>query len=403
MKQIDNIPSLGPSPYPDIPSSVFDVSGIIKLLANINSNKANGPDLIQCWVLKEAAAEITPFLQFLYTQSVATGQLPADWQKANITPVSEKGDKHQPANYRPISLTAMPCKILEHIIFHDIMAHLDSMNILIKSQHGFRRKLSCETQLVTTIEEIGRALDNGNQSDLIIMDFSKAFDTVPHQRLISKLDYYGIRGNLKSWITTWLTCGEQSVVIDGLSSPAVHASSGVPQGTVLGPLMLLLYINDIGDNCNSAIRLFADDTILYSIIESTLDAGQLQLDLSTIEQWAKKWLMQFNPNKCFVMRVTRKSHPIIFDYKLMGHTLESASHYPYLEVELSSSLDWSHHIDMKTNKANRTLGFLKRNLGKCPESIKELSYKSLVRPHLEYARTVWDPWKDKHINQIEAV
>lgn len=188
-----------------------------------------------------------------------------------------------------------------------------------------------------------------------------------------------------------------------LSSPAVHVSSGVPQGTVLGPLMFLLYINDIGDNCNSAIRLFADDTILYSIIESTLDAGQLQLDLSTIEQWAKKWLMQFNPNKCFVMRVTRKSHPIIFDYKLMGHTLESASHYPYLGVELSSSLDWSHHIDMKTNKANRTLGFLKRNLGKCPESIKELSYKSLVRPHLEYASTVWDPWKDKHVNQIEAV
>lgn len=241
-----------------------------------------------CRVLKEAAAEIAPFLQFLYTQSVATGQLPADWLKANITPVFKKGDKHQPANYRPISLTAVPCKILEHIIFHDIMAHLDSMNILIKSQHGFRRKLSCETQLVTTIEEIGRALDNGNQSDLIIMDFSKAFDTVPHQRLISKLDYYGIRGNLKSWITTWLTCREQSVVVDGVSSPAVHVSSGVPQGTVLDPLMFLLYINDIGDNCNSAIRLFAYDTILYSIIESTLDAGQLQLDLSAIEQWAKK-------------------------------------------------------------------------------------------------------------------
>ena len=263
---------------------MFSVPGIAKLLANIDPRKANGPDLILCWVLKATADVIAPFLQFLYTQSLESGKLPSDWLKANIIPVFKKGSKHLPANYRPISLTAVPCKILEHIIFHDIMAHLESENILVKHQHGFRKKLSCETQLITMIEEISRSLDCGQQTDLIIMDFSKAFDVVPHQRLIRKLDYYGIRGNLKNWLSTWLTCREQTVVVNGTSSNSVYVSSGVPQGTVLRPLMFLLYINDIGDNCSSSIRLFVDDTILYSVIENIGSVNLLQSDLYAVEQ-----------------------------------------------------------------------------------------------------------------------
>ena len=130
--------------------------------------------------------------------------MPSDWLKANITPVFKKGSKHLAVKYRPISLTAVPCKILEHIVLRDIMGHLDTINILVNSEHGFRRKFSCETQLITTIEEIAKALDNGKQADHIIMDFSKAFDVVPHRRLINKLDYYGIRGHYKDWLTNWL-------------------------------------------------------------------------------------------------------------------------------------------------------------------------------------------------------
>ena len=183
------------------------------------------------------------------------------------------------------------------------------------------------------------------------MDFSKVFDTVPHQRLIIVLDYYGIHGHHKVWLTNWLTRREQTVVVDGVSSPPFHVSSAVPQGTVLGRLMFLLYTNDICSDCSSTIRLFADDIILCSIVESTSDAKHLQSDLSTIERRSQKWLMQFNPSKCFVMRITRKCEPVIFYYKLIGHTLESALHYPYLGVELSSTLDWSHYIDNKVNKA----------------------------------------------------
>ena len=149
---------------------------------------------------------------------------------------------------------------------------------------AYQAYIEAYTQLITSIEEIAKTLYNGKQTDLIIMDFSKAFDVVPHQRLINKLDYYGIRGCHKVWLTNWLTCRERSVVVDGVSSPPVHVLSGVPQGTVLGPLMFLLYINDIGYDCSSTIRLFADDTILYSIVELTSDAERLQSDLSAIER-----------------------------------------------------------------------------------------------------------------------
>ena len=139
-------------------------------------------------------------------------------------------------------------------------------------------------------------------------------------------------------------------------------------------------VNDIGDNCSSSIRLFADDTILYSVKENIGSANLLQSDLYAVEQWANKWLMQFNPNKCSVMRITRKTEPVIYDYKLMGQTLKSVLRHPYLGVELSNTLDWGHHIDIKVNKANQTLGVLRSNLGNCSESIKDLSIRHLWDP-----------------------
>ena len=181
----------------------------------MDCKKANGPDGIPCYILKEAAAELAPFLQFLFMQSLHTGSAPQAWLKATVVPVHKKGNRSQVDNYRPISLTSVPCKIMEHIIFHEMMSHLDSNQVLVNYQHGFRKKLSCETQLICTVEEIARSLDKGEETDLIIMDFSKAFDSVPHQRLLMKLRYYGIRGILNTWLTQWLTCRSQSVVVDG--------------------------------------------------------------------------------------------------------------------------------------------------------------------------------------------
>ena len=165
-----------------------------------------------------------------------------------------------------------------------MMSHLDSNQVLVNNQHGFRKKLSCETQLICTVEEIARSLDKGEETDLIIMDFSKAFDSGPHQRLLVKLRFYGIRCIPSTWLTQWLTCRSQSVVVDGYNSPDVPVLSGVPQGTVLGPLLFLLYINDIGENCTSRMRLSADDSLIYSTIESCNDVAKLQSDLTALQE-----------------------------------------------------------------------------------------------------------------------
>ena len=272
-------PTLDHSSIPDIPPLHFHTTGIAKLLSNVDPKKASGPDNIPCQVLKESAQYIAPYLQVIYSQSYHTGTLPQDWLTANVTGIYKKGDKSKCENYRPVSLTSVPCKIMEHILFHHIMEHLDHHQIIVKYQHGFRRAHSCETQLVTTVEEIARQLDSRTQVDLLILDFSKAFDTVAHERLLDKIDHYGIRGPIKDWIGRWLTNRTQRVVVDGDSSSATDVLSGVPQGTVLGPLMFLLYVNDIGDNVTSSIKLFADDCLLVRTIHTPEDAEALQNDL----------------------------------------------------------------------------------------------------------------------------
>ena len=292
---------------------------------------------------------------------------------------------------------------MEHIVYHHIMNHLEIHNILSNNQHGFRRHHSCETQLVSTIETIARSLDNGKQIDLLVLDFAKAFDTVAHERLLLKLGNYGVSGALNSWIRVWLTQRTQQVVVEGESSDERQVKSGVPQGTVLGPLMFLLFINDIGDGINSQLRLFADDSLLFKTINNDNDANQLQKDLDQLISWSKKWQMSFNPTKCNTLRITKKKRPIQQRYSMLGHTLQEVDTASYLGVELSSTLSWDNHVNKITAKANRTLGFVKRNLGKCPSNIKAQAYQALVRPHLEYTSSAWDPYTSKHKSQIEMV
>ena len=402
-ENMTSFPDMGTSNTSNIGDIQIDEKGITKLLQHLNINKACGPDNISCRILKEAAEEIAPYLKFIFDRSLELQEVPHDWRTANITALYKKGDKSQPVNYRPVSLTSVPCKVMEHILFKHIMEHLEANNILADFQHGFREKRSCETQLIITVEEISRYLDNRQQVDLLILDFSKAFDTVPHHRLLQKLDHYGVRGNIHGWLKSWLTSRDQRVVVDGDHSTSVPVRSGVPQGTVLGPLMFLLYINDIGDDIKSSIRLFVDDSLIYMAISSRDHCQQLQDDLTTVVNWTKKWQMIFNPSKCYVLQIARVRTLISYPYHMDGHVLETVSHNPYLGVELTNTLSWDTHIQKIIGKANRSLGFLRRNLGKCPTNIKRHAYLGLVRPHLEYASSVWDPHLQKHIYQLEMV
>jgi len=288
---------------------------------------------------------------------------------------------------------------MEHIIYHAIIEHLNSHNIIIENQHGFRSQHSCVTQLIALIEDLSFAMDH----HVILLDFSKAFDSVPHQRLLKKLQHYGINNNIYNWIETWLTKRSQCVVLNGVSSDSVPVQSGVPQGTVLGPLMFLLYINDISKGIHSPLRLFADDCLLYKVVTTEQDALQLQKDLDLLFKWAEKWQLKFNINKCTLMRFTRSTSPLTFSYQLNDHVLSTVDQHLYLGVLLHRKLSWSQHISYITRKATRTLNFLKRNLSNCSPEVKAAAYVSMVRTSMEYAAAVWDPHQVGDIQELEKV
>ena len=195
--------------YPTISDINIDVEGVDKLLKNINVKKASGPDGVSSQILRDLSEELSPVIVKIFSQSLNSGELPDDWLTANITAIFKKGKKCDPANYRPVSLTSVTCKLMEHILFRHIMDHLEKYDILSSFQHGFRSNHSCESQLLITVEDLARNLDRGLQTDVLILDFQKAFDMVPHQRLIRKLDFYGIRGTILTWITKWLSARTQ--------------------------------------------------------------------------------------------------------------------------------------------------------------------------------------------------
>ena len=216
---------------------------------------------------------------------------------------SKKGGKSDPSNYRPISLTCVLCKVLEHIVASSVAKHFTELDILYDLQHGFREKRSCEMQLIMLVDELAKNMQMGKQTDLILQDFSKAFDKVAHEKLLLKLHQYGIRGDTLNWIKDFLDNRKQTVVINGINSDEVPVSSGVPQGSVLGPILFLAYICDLSEQVKSRVRLFADDTAMYLVISSTTEGQVLQTDLACLEQWEKMWDMQLNPSNCQVLHI----------------------------------------------------------------------------------------------------
>ena len=273
---------------------VFSQTGVLKLLANLNPSKSAGPDAISSRCLRDLATEITGMLTYNFQQSFNRGSIPKDWSTAMVVPVHKKSNKDNLENYRPISLTCLCCKTMEHIVLSQLNDHLSRNNILSSLQHGFRARLSCETQLVLTFHDWASILNQRGQVDALFLDFSKAFDKVSHEKLLHKICQYGINGRTHAWISAFLKNRSQFVVVNGAHSCSVPVTSGVPQGSVLGPTLFLLFINDIVDTPNSQLRLFADETVLYRAIKSPTDHQVLQEDLLNLTDWASRWQMKFN-------------------------------------------------------------------------------------------------------------
>ena len=323
------IPTKGPSPFPSIQSLEIGLNGVTKQLQALNPNKASGPDEIPAKVLKETANEISPIIHHIFQQSYTSGQLPEAWKTALVTAIYKKGNKSDPANYRPISLTCILCKVMEHIVLSHMWKHLNKNNIILPDQHGFRSGLSCETQLVEAAHDWAASMNKRHQTDLILLDFSKASDCVPHQRLLHKLNYYGISGPTLYWIKSFLSDRTQHVSINGSHSALANVTSGVPQGSVLGPVLFLLYINYITNQIQSNIRLFADDSIVYREFRSPADHQILQTDIQMLTDWSKKWQMNFNTSKCHLLTITHKPKPSEFTYTISNQPISRVNSHPY--------------------------------------------------------------------------
>ena len=270
-----NVPENLKCKYPSMPDITISTNRILKLLGNLKTDKAAGrPDEIKPIVLKELRNEIAPVIQIIFEKSLQTDQLQNDWKTARVSPLYKKDDRNVPANHRPISLICILCKVVEHIVASNLTQHLHNNYILYEFQHGFCAKRSCETQLIQLTEDLGRQLKDRHPVDLVLLDFSMSFDRVNHLKLLFKLSTHGVKGKTLNWIGSFLGGRTQAVVLEGECSSDVPALSGIPQGSVFGPLLFLLYINDRPVNIQSQARLFTDDTAVYLTIDNKNDISR---------------------------------------------------------------------------------------------------------------------------------
>ena len=312
-----------------------------------------------------------------------------DWKAANVTPIYKKGRKTLPENYRPISLTSQVCKVLESIIRDEIIAFLMEHNLITDAQYGFVPGRSCDTQLLQVLDDWAENLDCDTPVDTFYLDFKKAFDSVAHSRLASMLESLGIRDKLLRWIICFLTDRRQRVVLEGQASDWVPVTSGVPQGSVLGPTLFIAAINTLPEEIKSTVLIYADDTKVYRPIANHHDAEQLQEDLDKLERWSRTWQLPFNVAKCKVMHLGNNNPE--YEYTMSNQKLEVITQEKDLGVIVDNSLSFHNHTDAVVARAYQTLGVIRRTFLNLDETTLPLVYKAMVRPILEYANTVWGP------------
>ena len=269
----------------EIGNIIIGVEAVRDMLKNINVNKSLGPDDIHPRILHELADILSAPITILFNRSIQGEELPDDWKLQFVSPIYKKGQRSLAENYRPISLTCILCKILESMVRTEVLTHLLTNNVLSTRQFGFINGRSTTLQLLHFLDLCTQSIVQGNVVDTIYFDFKKAFDMVPHKRLVAKLESYGIKGKLLRWIEEFLTGRQQYVIVNGEKSSPGRVTSGIPQGTVLGPLLFVVYINDILENLSAEGFLFADDTKIFRAITSRDDSLNLQSDIDALEKW----------------------------------------------------------------------------------------------------------------------
>ena len=375
-----------------------------ELLDAINPNKSIGPDKLHPRMLKELAKCLSKPITILFNMTLDHGTVPEEWKIGHIFPIFKKGKKQIAENYRPISLTSVLCKIMEKLVRSHVMKHLVDNKLLSPKQFGFITGRSTTTQLLYFIDKCMDIISEGKVLDTIYFDFAKAFDSVPHKRLLHKLKAYGIDGNTLAWITSFLVGRKQFVAVDNVSSEVSSVTSGVPQGTVLGPILFVIYINDLLENVKSDGLLYADDTKIFRCILTKEDAKKLQDDIDTLEAWSKIWLMNFHPGKCHVLTLGKfEAIQLAYKYTICGEEIEHVASEKDLGVTIDEELTFEDHICNKVRIANALVGLIRRSFSYLDGPTFKKLFTAMIRPHLEYGVCVWSPYLAKYIDMIEKV
>ena len=277
----------------------------------LKPNKAPGPNLIGPKLFKEASNELATPLSDLYNLSLTTKTYPASWKKANVCPIFKKDNSFKPNNYRPISLLNYEGKIMERCVHKYISEYLEENTIISEYQSGFKSTDSTINQLAYLCNEFAKAIDESKEIRVAFLDISKAFDRVWHKGLLAKLRAIGFSENIVEWFSSYLDNRKQRVCLGGIASTWLSIFAGVPQGSILVPILFLIFINDIVNYIRTNIRLFDDDTILYKVVHNIdLAAAELNIDLESIKFWAKIWKVDFNPLKSKSLLITNENQDI---------------------------------------------------------------------------------------------
>lgn len=360
----------------------FAVSDVRRQLSTLDIHSSPGPDNIHPRILRALAEVIAHPLCVIFQKSLDEGELPDDWKSAVVKPMSKGAKAEDPSNYRPISLTCVVCKIMERLLKNEIYRFLDDLNLFAIEQHGFRKAMSCTTNLLLAREHWATSVDAGHSLDVVFVDFSKAFDKVPHKRLLSKLSAYGLDGKILKWIENFLIGRTLQVCVNGTLSTAIVPSSGVPQGSVLGPLLFTLYINDLPATLNSKCLLFADDLKMWTSISSIDEADEFQAVLDRLHTWSCDWMLPINADKCSVLHLGRSSQ--IGVYHLGGRLLNTVEVERDLGVMVSTSLKTRDNTAIRVSSASRMMWAIRRSFDSISINSFRLLYTTYIRPILEY-------------------